>query len=236
MHSVAALNRESKPDTGIRIMHSKGQRGFTLLELVLALAVILAISAVALPNLFDVMAQRQLVRGGDSLRVALVEARLEAMRTGRTQIFRGSIGGRQYLIQPFQSASDVSEAADMFGQGTSVMFGSGAAALPTLPPPESAPNVDENASSGVLVTSLQENMLPDEVLFEDVQVQATARSSTIQQQAGITAGDGWSAPILFYPDGTASSAIVTIAREGQGRVYIKLRGLTGDTDRSEVMP
>lgn len=210
--------------------------GFTLLELMLALAVILAISSIVLPNLLDILTNRQLVRGGDGLRIALSEARLEAMRTGRTQIFRAQMSGRQFRVVPFVDAADTTEAADQMGRGTSVLFGA-----PAMMPPTSLPQVQDGAtekspSGGLLAARMDEEMLPDGVLFEGVQVQATARSATIQQTSGLTPGDGWSTPILFYPDGTTSNAVLTITRQDYGRIHLKLRGLTGDTDISEVVP
>ena len=215
-------------------MREHRHSGFTLLELILALVIILAITAIALPNLFDFLADRQLVRGGDSVRIALVEARLEAMRTGRAQMFRAELGGSNFRVEPYYDPNDTTEAADMMGQGMSAAAG-GPALLATPPP-----TATDNATVGeqptdMLTVTVGEELLPRDILFEDVQVQATARAATMQQSASAIAGSGWSSPIMFYPDGTTSNAIVTVMHEKFGRVHIKIRGLTGDTDISQVV-
>ena len=48
--------------------------------------------------------------------------------------------------------------------------------------------------------------------------------------------EGWSRPIMFYPDGSTSSAAVTLTHTTVGRVVVKIRGITGDVTVSEVLP
>lgn len=224
---------------------------FTLLELLLVLAVMVAVGAIAIPGIFGVLANRQLARGGDGLRVAMVQARLEAMRTGRTQIMRFEIGGSRFQVVPHYDASDVTEAGDMIGRGTAVA--TGGVAMPVLP---GGPNAGSGAVAGtgalagngtdpagprdLLSVAGDQEQLPEMVLFEQARVQATARSSTIDRTTGgsVAPGSdaGWSQPVLFYADGTTSNAAVTLSRESVGRVVVRIRGLTGETMVSELMP
>lgn len=214
---------------------------FTLFELLLVLAVMVAVGAVAIPGIFGVLANRQLARGGNGLRVAMVQARLEAMRTGRTQVMRCEIGGSRFQVAPHYTASDVTEAGDMIGRGTAVA--SGGIGVPVLPDAATGSRFggelpEADGPRDMLSVSNSGDQLPDLVLFSDAQVQATARSATVDQASGgaMTADSGWSQPILFYADGTTSTAAVVLTRAEVGRVIVRLRGLTGESMVSEVMP
>lgn len=208
----------------------------------LVLAVIVVVSAVAIPSIFEVLANRQLVRGADGLRVAMVQARIEAMRGGRTQMLRVELAGDHFQITPLYQQSDVTEAADQMGQGVAVATGGVAVATQQMNGPLQDPVIAEDKPRDMLEATMDQNRLPEGVSFASVQVQATARSATMQQALG-TAGaggagavTGWSEPILFYADGTTSNAVVTVTRENVGRVLIKIRGLTGETQVTEVRP
>lgn len=226
---------------------SRDQSGFTLLELLLTLAVIVAVGAITIPNIFDMLAYRQLLRGGSGVRVAMVEARLEAMRTGRTQMMTFQTGGSQFKIEPYATADDVTEAADMLGQGTSVAMG-GTAIMPQSAGINSGGGFSADPQTpDPLSGRMDQEMLPGQSVFGIVNVQATARSATMQQQSAMLnsnngaaspgAGGGeWSQPILFYPDGTTSNAVVSITLDGTNQVLVKIRGLTGETDVTEVLP
>ncbi|NND97551.1 MAG: prepilin-type N-terminal cleavage/methylation domain-containing protein, partial [Pirellulaceae bacterium] len=56
---------------------------FTLLELLLAIAIVAALSAVAIPQIGMMLGDRRLVRAADQLRIEITERRVEAMREGR---------------------------------------------------------------------------------------------------------------------------------------------------------
>lgn len=207
------------------------------------LAVMVAVGAIAVPGIFGALSNRQVARGGNGLRIAMVQARLEAMRTGRTQMMQVELGGSRFKVEPYFDPSDITEAGDMTGRGTAAATGGIAVpALPTATPPSDSP---EAGARSPLSVAVDEEMLPDRVIFSDAQIQATARSSTIDSAAGAASGGAatggaasgeWSQPIIFYPDGTTSTAAVTVGRESVGRVVVRLRGLTGETRVSEVLP
>jgi len=181
--------------------------------------------------------------------VAMVEARLEAMRTGRTQMMSFQTGGSQFKVEPYVTADDVTEAADMLGRGTAVAMG-GNPVMPQTPNMGAGGTGANPQSPDPLNGRMDQELLPGKSLFGVVQVQATARSATMQQQSAMLnssnsvspsssapASDGaWSQPILFYSDGTSSNAVVSITLDGMNQVLVKLRGLTGETDVTEVLP
>ena len=71
----------------------KNRPAFTLLELLLTLAVLAALTAVAIPQIGLLAGDRRLVRGGDLLRVGMTRLRVDAMRQGRVLMLEGMIEG-----------------------------------------------------------------------------------------------------------------------------------------------
>jgi hypothetical protein len=78
--------------------------------------------------------------------------------------------------------------------------------------------------------------LGEDVVVQSVATVSAARSFQIEQAAATDSAGGWSTPVLFYPDGTTSTAVVTLSHETMGKVVVKLRGITGDATVSEVLP
>lgn len=203
--------------------------GFTLLEVLLTLAVLAAIAALVVPMFGDLLADRRLARGGEVVRVEMTRARLEAMRSGRTQMMQIQLGSGAFSVQPWYSAEDMTETAEMTGSGAALLSGGTPMAAPTLPP-------------GQMQQPVESETLPEGITFADVRVETTARSMAVQMQSG-TAGAsalqdaaGSVQPILFYADGTTSTAAVTVMDQTVGRVTVALRGLTGEATLSEIMP
>ena len=69
-----------------------------------------------------------------------------------------------------------------------------------------------------------------------VGVVSAARAAEIEQLTLSNQSEGWSRPILFYPDGSTSTAVVTLTSGTIGQVVVKIRGITGDVSVSEVLP
>ena len=78
--------------------------------------------------------------------------------------------------------------------------------------------------------------LPEDVVVTSVGVVSAARALEIEQLTTANQAEGWSRPILFYPDGATSTAIVTLSNPTLGKVIVRLRGITGDVTVSEVLP
>lgn len=174
-------------------------RGFTLLELMLVLAVLVVIAAVAWPSLIGPMSNQQLTSGAEQLRAAWTNARVQAMTTGIIQVCRYETNTRHYRIEPFAGV-DATEA--MVPQDA--FFEPGQSPL----------------------TNGQDLLLPESVVFRVGRGELDTRSDSLNQEAG-AAASGWSSPIYFYPDGTTSNASVAIANDRGLFVLLVLRGLTG---------
>ncbi len=175
------------------------RRGLTLIEILLVLALLVIISAIAIPTLQGSFSRASLHSGGDVLRGAWAKARLAAMQSGQTHAFRYELNGERFQIATL-----------------------GAMSLPEnnqLVPvdPEETPN-----ESGRV--SLSQNQLPSGVTFIGGDVSSSNQLLAMQPDVG----EGpWSSPILFYPDGTTSDASLLLSNDREVTIRVTLRGLTG---------
>jgi prepilin-type N-terminal cleavage/methylation domain-containing protein len=194
---------------------------FTLLELLLTISVLAAIAAVAIPQVGILLGDRRVVRAGDQLRVEMTRLRVDAMREGRVMMIEGMIEGNSFRVKPFFSIADSTEALDQTGSQAGLLTG---------------------ATQGVVVPIIEDESseksieLPEDVTVTSVGVVSAERASEIEQLTIAGQGQGWSRPILFYPDGSTSTASITLSHKSLGRVIVKIRGITGDVTVSGVLP
>lgn len=87
------------------------------------------------------------------------------------------------------------------------------------------------AGSGIATSG----KLPDDVSFVASEMSYGSQSSG--QLANATAADGeqgWSQPILFFPDGTTSTSQLVLRSQHGRCIEVKLRGLTGVATVGEI--
>jgi prepilin-type N-terminal cleavage/methylation domain-containing protein len=176
--------------------------GFTLLEILLALAVLVVVAAMAMPALGPVLDSQRLNQGAEMIRTKWMSTHVKSMRTGKMQMFRYELGGSKFRIEAWTAAEDATEATE-------------------------ADPADPLAGAGLDPQQLQ---LPDGVIFFAGDAKFENRSMDVEEEANkMGSGDGvsWSRPILFYPDGSTSNAYVLVANEKKQAIRVDLRGLTG---------
>jgi len=76
-------------------------------------------------------------------------------------------------------------------------------------------------------------LLPQDIYFSGESVQMDSRAQFATDQAGSQNLNDLR-PVLFYPDGTAQNAKLTLAHRNGSTILITLRGLTGNAAVSEV--
>lgn len=194
---------------------------FTLVELLLVLAVLVALASVALPQIGGLLGDRKVVRAGEQVRIQMTRLRIDAMRQGRVMMMQGMLDSNSIRIKPFYSLSDSTEANDQTGSQVGLLSGAQQATAV-------APAIDPDAEGRTIE-------LPEEIKITGVATVSAARAYEIEQATLADQGGGWSRPILFYPDGTTSTAAVTVSHADLGKVVVKLRGITGDATVSEVL-
>lgn len=178
----------------------------TLLELLLVLCLLVILAALAWPALDRPLATQRLRKAADSLRAEWGRARVEAMSSGQTFIFRCTPESGRYSVESFLG-------------------------------PEAAPDtalLEETDGSGDREQALadvhwHERSLPEGILFAAGRIAFDGRSQMVQSEEeslGATEATR-TEPILFYPDGTTSTAQVLLKNEHGSLIELSLRGLTG---------
>lgn len=87
--------------------------GFTLLELLLVLALMVAAVAAALPSLRTSFSNQRLQKAAEQIRAEWTRARARAIKTGQTQVFRHTLYSRRFLTTPLVSWEDDVEASPL---------------------------------------------------------------------------------------------------------------------------
>jgi hypothetical protein len=82
--------------------------------------------------------------------------------------------------------------------------------------------------------------LPEGIKFLTSISLSETRSLEIEEQLAelsnsAAADESWSAPVLFFPDGTTTTTETTLVNESGSYVLVRLRGLTGVSQVSQVL-
>ncbi len=187
------------------------RRAYTLMELLLVLAIIVIAAAAVAPSFRGVMRSAALRSAANEVRAALTKAHVLAMKSGRTQMFQYELGGSKYKIEPYIAGDDEIESAE--GDPTGAFAG----ATPTQ---QSSP----------------EKTLPEGIKFTAGDFAIESRAERIEREVGTTSSGGvtWSRPILFFTDGSGVDAFVVIGNEHNSGIRIDLRGMTAALKVSDV--
>jgi prepilin-type N-terminal cleavage/methylation domain-containing protein len=198
--------------------------GFTLFELILVLIILVTLAAIAFPTLEAMVSSRRLQQSAERLQNELLEARVEAMKTGQAQVFRATINGNTYTIEPWLSGNEDSDAS----AGAKVMSASGVV------------GTERTGTGQVALSSISADgdakQLDNDVQFMGIETLVDARNALEIQKSGETApmagvgtavSGGISSPLLVYPDGSSTTAQIILADSRGRRMAIQLRGVTG---------
>ncbi|PQO42489.1 hypothetical protein [Blastopirellula marina] len=181
--------------------------GFTLLELLLVLVILVAMLGIGLPAMLTSLNGHRLSVSAEKVQIEFMRARVDAMESGRIRMFRFQPETGNFTVAPFIRSSDELEnnlAGTSQGIGVSSV-------------------VMQSAEQETLSETLEEG-----VVFLANNVETDMRSYELaQEQGGDLELSGWSSPVLFYPDGTTSDAVIYLRGDNSRITSVKLRGLTG---------
>jgi len=189
-----------------------GRRALTLLEVLLTLCLLVVLAAITWPALDRPIANQRLRKAAEVVRVEWAKARVKAVSSGSTYLFRYALDGDRYAIECQAGPEYVSETGS--GDGLGYLDDADAVELP-------------------LAT---ERTLPEGVTFVagETTFDTRAELTTSEPDQLSSTEYGWSEPIFFYPDGTTSSTRLVLKNEYDRTIELVLRGLTGVVNVGEV--
>jgi Tfp pilus assembly protein FimT len=176
-----------------------------LVEVLLVLAIVVIVAALIWPTLEKPLAYHRLHSAADEVRTEWCQARIEAMRSGHTYAFRYEVGGDHYYTEPDRGP----EASTATGAAAAMSVSGG-----------STPSATDVASPG------ENKTLPTGVKFVGQQPGETTTAAPAAASAQNQPAGGWSEPIFFYPDGTASDVQLILGCNQSCALRVMLRGST----------
>ena len=215
-------------------------KGFTLLEMLIVLAILSALATMAWPALRKELSRSQLRSAAKQVRMELAAARHGAVETGQMIEFRYQVDGRHFRTDAVQLprmdglADDFAETDSDRGPGRfddpsepsarqEGTLPEGTFFLPINQDPSGRAGLDEpfdrsptreplsrQGSSGAATAS------PDD-----------GRTGQARDPLSVSDDRMWSAPILFFPNGQTSPARIRVGNERGTVVDVTLRALTG---------
>lgn len=180
------------------ILSRSNRSAFTLIELLLVLAVVIVVLSLASPSINRMFQRTALDRGADRVRAAMGEARVSAMKEGDVYAVFVARGDNWFDVGPFANSRDQITRANR---------------------DQSYVNVQGNSG-------FEDNMLPRGIRFATTEVSSDSRAAEVLSGTGGSGGKGLQ-QVLFYPDGTSQDASIVMQNEIGGIVEVQLRGLTG---------
>lgn len=174
------------------------------MELVLVLTIIVAVGAMAAPIFQGTMQTERLRKSIQLVAADWVSTRATAMETGQTQAWVCSIGSSGFSSSTYSNSSG-------------------------LTPSDAAASVVN--STGLSTTSTSASgggdfgqSMPEGYSIHEVQVSEGDTILTLSPMTSTNAGTG---TIFFYPDGTSSSARLTVIDEKQRTMTVVMNGMAG---------
>lgn len=188
------------------------RQAFTLMEIVLVLAILVAVAAMAGPAYLGTLKRERVRKAAESIGADWTRTRATAIETGMTQLWACTVATGDYSASSYVADGSLTngDVAGMVGQS----------AIPT-PVTPSTGDLDDTFGQ-----TMPQGVSISEVLVTDGDTRITMDMTT-------SAGEGGTATLLFYPDGTSSSARITVTGEDGTSMAAVINGIAGTV---RVMP
>ena len=243
-----ARKRPTKDQSGARSAHRRvprrtssrsTPRGYTLNEMLIVMAIFVTLVALAWPALRKPLARHRLQSAAKVLRADMVRTRLDAISRGQALELRYQPGKGCYRVEPLAAC----QAAGDHGAGGPAPLRESDLSwnAESLAPGEYLATGAASALARETELACHAHDLPKDIFFAYAappidpfaEQQVVDPLSTPAAIAGLPAdaellGDeAWSEPIVFYPNGRTSDAVIELIGEQNYRIRVKLRGVTG---------
>ncbi len=215
-------------------------RGFTLLEMMIVLAVLATLAALSWPALRGQLETARLRDGAKHLRDELLRTRHRAVETGRPHRVRYTLGKRRFEILP---ASDVGQEPPVtVSRARSILSASDASARSVADTDddfEPDPVAWRDLPEGVFFADpfespshLSEGAEPS---VEEPPSGTTGDASPMAIATGAGVDASSSRSVVFYPNGRANNARLRVMNQRGAWIDVRLRGLTGTATLGPVV-
>ncbi len=209
---------------GLRVpLVAKRRLGVTMVEVLLVLAIIVAVAGIAVPSFDSMISSRRIKNSTDTVALDISEARVRAMRTGQAQVFTATLDGSQYTIEPWLNSYDEVDAS----AGATIKDSVSGSIVETQSAAEVSSFSDEEQGSTQRELESGVQFFAVETLVDTRNAAAIETTTGVGAATAAVAGSGTSNPVLLYPDGTSTTAQIVLVDEHGRRMVISLRGVTG---------
>lgn len=182
--------------------------GFSLFELMIVVAIILAVTAMAAPGMMERVRSGRVKEAAEEVSTMLANARTQAIDTGVDYHFRFELGGHSFVAIPAEA--DLSVGNSNNSDPETAEFSYSSDELPKTLFLRYSPN--DKSGSETLKGQVFGNL----------------------ENAGELASKSWSEPILFRFDGSAEDKTFCVMDEQERSCDVSVRGLTGAISTSGV--
>lgn len=211
------------PKPNRRIVAQHGRRtAFTILELILVLAVIVALAGVSWPRMSGLLKRESILGNVEQVRQLLDHARVKAVEAGITYQFRYEPNGQKYILLPYEPQESLDPSIAVTTNSVST----------------NSNTVTAAEVSQALVQELSEDCYfysPTVLAGEPVATERLPEPWLAMVRNGSQYRDvSWSTPILYSPNGSATDGQVTVADQDRRYLTLTVRGLTGAVVTSRI--
>lgn len=185
------------------------RQGFSLLELMIVLAVMVVLASISVPSLMEGLREGEVLRAAELVRETLSDARRIAIDSGIDYQFRYEVNGQYFVV------------------------------LPTEVEPTAANSMTADESAGHFFRIVgQLDPAFRLVIGGDEAVDRSERLEVAWfgdlSDASTLAGKAWSQPVYFRFDGSATDGLLKVVDEERRTAEITVRGLTGSVRLAPV--
>jgi prepilin-type N-terminal cleavage/methylation domain-containing protein len=216
--------------------------GFSLLELLIVLAIVVSVAGLAIPAMRGPLDKARLTSAAKDVQASLAKARALAIREGTAVQFRYEPGGSRFVIER-RVETGFLPVTVLDESGTATATPSGLMSESRESPSGELSSVDaeESSADSTWPTTLREGQLPVGVTFaaatfsepdagtnplSEMGTTALSTTETSTQAAAVAGVSAWSVPIEFTPAGRTSDHVVRLLGQREFYVDVTLRGLT----------
>ncbi|HMO15457.1 MAG TPA: prepilin-type N-terminal cleavage/methylation domain-containing protein, partial [Pirellulaceae bacterium] len=180
-------------------------RGFSMVELVLVMAILVVIAGLAIGHLGRSQSGQYLIRGADLVRSEMGRARVQAIRSGEIHAFFYQPGSNVFAVARLSDAGEITVPNSQLIEGQYQFFHQ------RLP------------SDIVFAETAIEFDSRDQMSRQQVRGGGGVGSNNEMRS------------VMFYGDGSSQNARITLAHTSGASIQITLRGLTGVASSSNVV-